>query len=226
MLRFGLCAFAAAAFAAVALSPALDHLADRSFAWHMVQHMLLIFAVPFFLLLAHPYRVLSRFASAPVQAAVVRFSRRFEAVAHPAVALAVFVATLWITHFSPLYELSLEREWVHIGEHALYLFAGLLFWAPVLAPPPLRPIPYPARLLYLLVALPQGALIAFAIAGSRRVLYAHYASNPAALADQSNAAAVMWVAGGLILFTAFIGTFGAWAFRESRYAQPSTGAIS
>lgn len=214
-LRMTVCLGAAAGIFAVALSPLLDSLADRSFAWHMVQHMLLLFVVPFFALLAAPFRLVNELAPKRFVASVVRLSRVFEVLARPPVALAIFLGVLWATHFSGMYEFSLDNEWAHVLEHALYFGAGLLFWSPVLAPPPLRPFSFPVRILYLLVALPQGALLAFALAGSGHVLYSHYSAYPDAFADQSNAAAVMWIGGGLILFSAFLGTFGAWALRES-----------
>jgi len=72
--------------------------------------------------------------------------------------------------------------------------------------------------LYLFLALPQGALLALAIGSARAPLYAHYAAlmPPAvALADQANGAAVMWIAGGFIVFVAFLSTFAAWAAREA-----------
>lgn len=219
-------AFAALASLAIALSPTLDAHADASFAWHMAQHLILLFVVPFFALAAQPFAWLQAALSKRATAQFVRATRFLHALAHPAVALAAFIGVLWITHFSGLYEYSLEHEVAHVVEHALYLIAGTLFWIPVLAPPPVKPLPFPARILYLLVALPQGALLSFALGSSHRVLYAHYASNPSALADQANAAAVMWIGGGLILFIAFLSTFGAWAFREGREVAPLRGGLS
>lgn len=202
---------------AIALSPAIDGRADTSFAWHMAQHLALVFIVAPALVAARPFQAFAALAPKALVAETVRATRWSHVLAHPAVALAFFIATMWVTHFSPLYELALDRAWVHVAEHLLYLAAGVLFWLPVLAPQPLRPLPYPARLLYLFVALPQGALLAFALGGAHRVLYAHYATVKGvsgALADQSNAAAVMWICGGLAVFVAFLVTFGAWAVRE------------
>ena len=211
-------AFALAFFA---LSPAVDRLADAYFSWHMAQHLVLLFAVPFLLLAAEPFRASCCLTSKRAVASFVRATRPLHLIAHPIVAMPLFVGTLWITHFSGMYEFALEHEWAHVLEHGWYFAAGLLFWAPVLAPPPLRPLPFPLRIAYLLFALPQGALLAFALAGSHRILYEHYARNANALADQSNAAAVMWIGGGLIVFTAFLSTFGAWALRESAAQRES-----
>lgn len=214
-VRTIICAPAALACGALAFSPAMDVRADASFAWHMVQHLIVLFAIPFFVLAAEPFRIFAQFAPKSWTARLVRATRPLHNAAHPAVALGAFIATLWFTHFSPLYELALEHASIHVAEHALYFVAGLLFWTPVLAPPPLRPLAFPARVLYLFVALPQGALLGFALAGSRHVLYAHYAGTANAFADQQNAAAVMWIGGGLTLLAAFLCTIGAWAVRES-----------
>lgn len=208
----------ALAIAAAAVAPPMDRLADDSFAWHMLQHLLLIYPVALLLLLARPFDLYARIAGKPATAWLVRAVRPLHAFAWPPVALAIFVGTLWATHFSPLYELALEHPSVHALEHLLYLAAGCIFWLPVVAPPPLRPLPHPARLLYLIVALPQGALLGMVLASARQPLYAHYAvlaGSHAALADQGNAAAVMWIAGGLVIFAALLVTLAAWAHREA-----------
>ena len=210
---------AAAAIAGVAaIAPPLDTLADRSFTWHMLQHLVLLFIVPLFVLLARPFELFAAVAGKTTTARFVRATRPLHVAISPPAALAFFVATLWLTHFSGLYELSLENVWVHIGEHLLYLAAGTAFWLPVLAPAPLRPLSYPARMLYLALALPQGALVAMALSSARAPLYPYYAlagSVSQAVRDQHDAAALMWIGGGMIVFCAFLLTLAAWAHRES-----------
>ncbi len=75
-----------------------------------------------------------------------------------------------------------------------------------------------ARLLYLAVAPPQGALLGMVLVTAPRPLYPHYAvaagSLKAALADQGNAAALMWILGGAVVFGALLVTLGRWARRE------------
>ncbi len=210
---------AAIAFGIGAVSPAFDGLADRYFSWHMAQHMLVLYVVSLLLVLSRPFDLLSALISKAATAAIVRAVRPLHVVLAAPVALCFFVATLWLTHFSRLYELSLRNGAVHVAEHALYLGAGIAFWLPVLAPAPLRPLGYPARLLYLAVALPQGALLSMALFSARVPLYAHYVavqgSVALALEDQHNAAALMWIAGGLVIFIAFLATLATWARRET-----------
>ncbi|MBV8148331.1 MAG: cytochrome c oxidase assembly protein [Candidatus Eremiobacteraeota bacterium] len=210
---------AATALFVAAVAPPLDRLADRSFAWHMLQHLVMLFPVPLLVLLARPFDLFVQVAGKGAAAGLVRATQPLHALASPPVVLTVFLATLWATHFSALYELSLEWPALHVFEHLLYVAAGIAFWLPVVAPPPLRPLAYPARLLYLAVALPQGALLGMVIGSSPKPLYAHYVaaagSVSSALADQADAAAVMWIAGGFVVFSAFLLTLASWACREA-----------
>lgn len=199
----------------------LERLSDRSFAWHMAQHLVLLIVIPLLVLWSQPFSLVRRLLGDGRTVALLRVTRPLHAIAFPPVALAIFLATLWGTHFSHLYEAALDVGAVHAAEHALYLFAGFVFWLPVLTVAPLRPNAYPVRLLYLIVALPQGALLAIALGAARTPLYPHYAHlMPAAqaVADQQNAAAVMWIAGGLAVFVAMLATMGTWAARELRAA--------
>jgi cytochrome c oxidase assembly factor CtaG len=201
------------------VSAPFDRLSDASFAWHMVQHLVLFFALPLFLLLARPFELVAALTGKARTAAAVRALRPLHVAALPPVALATTIAVWWGTHFSGLYEASLEHWYVHALEHAAYATAGVAFWLPVLGTPPLRPQSYPVRLLYVLLALPQGALLAVALGAGRTPLYAHYAaamSPSAALADQQHAAAVMWIGSWLIVFIVFLTTLGVWAARETR----------
>lgn len=211
------CLIAAVIVGALAVT-VLDAPSDASFAWHMAQHLLLLFVVPLLLLLGHPFEPLALISGKSATAAFVRSTRSLHIIASAPIALSFYVSTLWLTHFTGLYEAALRYWPIHFAEHALYVAAGTLFWLPVLAPPPLRPLPYPARLFYLAIALPQGALVAMAINSARSPLYAHYAAVEGwrgALADQSDGAAVMWIAGGLVVFAAFLATLGVWAQRET-----------
>ena len=49
----------------------------------------------------------------------------------------MFSVVLLGTHLPAVYGLTLRDEWVHICEHALYLFCAVLIWAPLLGVDPL-----------------------------------------------------------------------------------------
>ncbi|MBV9232701.1 MAG: cytochrome c oxidase assembly protein [Candidatus Eremiobacteraeota bacterium] len=201
-----------------AIAPPMDRLADNSFAWHMLQHLLLLYLVALFFVLSRPFDTLAALLPKRTIVGTVRALRPLHAAISAPLLLIFFIATLWLAHFSPLYETALQNVAVHVVEHAAFLAAGVAFWIPIVAPAPLRPIPYPGRLLYLALALPQGALLGMAILNARLPLYPHYittrGSVASALYDQRDAASLMWIGGGLIVFIAFLATLGAWARRE------------
>lgn len=211
---------AGAVLMTVVLLPPIDPLADTSFAWHMTQHVVLMLAGPPLLLLGAPLLLAVAAAPPPIARRLTAFAS--SPVGHvlfaPLSGWLLFVAVLWVSHFSPLYEAALDHRAVHVVEHGLYVGAALLFWTSVVqtgyTP---RPLPYAARMLYLFLAIPQGAFLGLALFAARHVMYPHYLMDrtPAlALADQQNGGAVMWIAGGLLLFIAFMCTAGAWAAAE------------
>lgn len=204
----------------VVLLPPIDSLADRLFAWHMTQHVVLMLVGPPLILLGAPLLLLVAVPSAETARRLTGFAQSpfGHALFAPITGWLFFVSMLWMSHFSPLYEAALEHPAVHVLEHVLYVSAAMLFWASVVqvgyTP---RPVPYPARMLYLFLAIPQGAFLGFAIYAARDVLYPHYLHMQTAglaLADQQNGGAVMWIAGGLLLFIAFMCTAASWAAAE------------
>jgi putative membrane protein len=209
---------------AAALTGPLDELADRSLAWHMVQHLALVVLAAPLLLLGAPHRL--ALAALPPRAAAslarILTSAPLRLLTHPVVAWLQFALILYGAHFSPLYEAALENEAVHAAEHALFLTSAIVFWTPLLAvaPAPHAP-PHPARLLALFLALPMSAFLGFAFWVTRSVLYAHYAGVPGALDDQRNAGAVMWLAGGAPLLLAILWCIADWGAREQRLAAIS-----
>jgi putative membrane protein len=204
------------------LSSPFDALADRSFAWHMTEHVLLTLVAAPLLLLADPVRFALHESPRPLAKALALVLRSpiARVVTHPFFAGIGFVATLWGTHFSALYELSLENGTIHVAEHALYLGTALLFWGVAFGriPWPL-PLPYPYRTFFVFLAIPFSAALGLAIYSATRVLYPHYAAFPNALADQQNGGEVMWVGGGLLMFVWFMYTAVMWMQAEVRAGE-------
>ena len=54
-------------------------------------------------------------------------------------AWSLFAAVMIGTHVPAFYDLTLRAPVVHAGEHALYLWAALIFWAPLIA---VDPVPH------------------------------------------------------------------------------------
>lgn len=206
---------------AAALLGRIDALADVSLAWHMVQHLALVSVAAPLLLLGAPLRLALGALPAGPAAALARVLNGtiVRALTHPATAWLQFAAVLYGTHFSPLYEAALDNAAVHAAEHALYLTSALIFWTPLLAVSPAPHAPaHPVRILALFLAFPMSAFLGFAFYVTERVLYPHYAGHSGALADQMNAGAVMWLAGGTPLMLALLWCVADWGARERRLA--------
>lgn len=203
--------------------PVHDLAEQTSFAWHMVQHLLLTLVVPPLLLLGT-----SAFMIDGVLGALFRRSRWVDAVARRATnsvtALSVYAATLIAVHLPGPFNAALESHAWHVAEHAALLVSGLLAWWPVLAPSRRLPaLPYAAQLLYVFAFGMPMTIVAAMIAGAERVLYPFYATAAAAagldpLADQRLGGLLMWVPAGIIPLVAFTVVFFRWAAAE---AEPS-----
>ena len=181
------------------------------FTAHMVQHMLLIFAMPPLLLYGIPGYMLKPFLR---HALVCRIGRR---LTQPTSAFAIFNVTLVAWHVPPLYNLAMARHPVHIVEHLMIMAAAVVLWWPVLSPVTELPrAPYPVQLLYLFVVGLPMVMVAIVIAMADSLLYPFYATAPrvwASLtphADQNLGGLIMWIPGGLIFFAAIAVVFFRW----------------
>jgi len=204
----------------VALASPVDVYASALLWMHMIQHILLIFAACPMIVASAPVTLALRSLSPSgrprrtLQRAVHSWPVRL--LTNPLVAWVLFAAAMAGTHFSPLYEASLEHQWIHDGEHLIYMAAGLLFWYPVIAVDPTTwRMPHPVRLLYVIMAGPVNTFVALAIYSSTGVLYPYYASlqrtwGPSPLGDQQWAGAIMWVSGDIALLIAVVLVAAGW----------------
>jgi putative membrane protein len=212
---------------AVALQSGIERYDTTLFSVHMVQHLILTLVAPPLLALSAPITQLLRAASPSTRnrwiLPVLR-SRPIGVIGHPVVAWLALASVMWATHFSPVFNVSLEEPLVHDLEHGLYLAAGLLFWWPVLGldPAPHR-MSHPARILYLFLQMPQNSFLAMAILFADAPLYPHYATlgspygiDP--LADQRLAAGIMWFVGDVIFLIAMLAVLAGWMRSEQRGA--------
>ncbi|HEX5825185.1 MAG TPA: cytochrome c oxidase assembly protein [Candidatus Limnocylindrales bacterium] len=210
---------------AVALMSGIDAYDTTLFSVHMVQHLLLTLVAAPLIALAAPITTLLRVATPDVRRTVILpilHSRVLRILSFPVVAWLVFAGVMWGTHFSPIFDRSLEDPLVHDLEHALYLGAGLLFWWPAvgLDPSPWR-MSHPVRAMYVLLQMPQNTFLAVAIISSSVPLYAHYATlvrswGPSVLDDQRIAGSVMWIGGDALFIAAMAAVIAGWMGHEKR----------
>ena len=210
---------------AFALISGIERYDTSLFSVHMVQHVLLMLVAAPLLALAAPVTLVLRLSSGETRRRwllPVLHSRVVRFLAHPVVAWVMFAAMMWATHFSPLFNASLEDPLVHQIEHMLFLTGAFLFWWPAVAldPAPWR-MSHPARIGYLFTQMTQNTFLAVVILNATTVLYPHYESlvrpwGMTALEDQRLAAGIMWVAGDLIFLTAILAVVAGWMRSEAR----------
>jgi putative copper resistance protein D len=210
---------------AFALISGIERYDTSLFSVHMVQHVLLMLVAAPLLALAAPVTLVLRLSSGETRhrwLLPVLHSRVVRFLAHPVVAWVMFAAMMWATHFSPLFNASLEDPLVHDIEHMLFLTGAFLFWWPAVAldPAPWR-MSHPARIGYLFTQMTQNTFLAVVILNATTVLYPHYESlvrpwGITALEDQRLAAGIMWVAGDLIFLTAILAVVAGWMRSEAR----------
>ncbi len=202
----------------LALVSPVDAYAEVSFSVHMVQHLLLSVVAPGLLAIGAPITLALRTLPAPAAgalAAVMR-SRAVSILANPIVGWSLFVGVPIFVHTSRLFDRALTSSAWHALEHGLWIAAALIYWWPIVGvdPSPHR-MGHGARLLSLALAMPFMSFLALAIYTADVPLYPAYASlpppwGPGALADQRNAAAMMWVAGNLTLVVAMLLVAASW----------------
>jgi putative membrane protein len=187
---------------ALAVSPPVDAAADERLTAHMVEHLAIGDVAPALLVLG---------LTGPLLAPVLRLAgvRRVRAVAHPAVAIALWAADLYLWHLRPAYEAALAHDLVHALQHACFFAFGANLWLALLGP-----LPKPgwfgngARLAYVLAVRLAATMLAYAFVWAGVAFYPHYAATAAAagrsaLADQSAAGAVMLVEESVVIVALF-----------------------
>ncbi len=215
-----LCCFMGSILAAlIALISPVDALADQLFFAHMIQHMLLLDAVPILAILG-----LTKVILRPVTHVVHDLERRAGALAHPAFAVFLYVAVIWAWHIPAAYDLAVTHPVVHVLEHTTFVIAGSLYWWHLLSPIRARlrldgmgPVVYMGTTKLFVGALGMG--LAFAPSA----LYPYYVHHArvwgiSAIDDQSIAGLIMAVEQSLVMGIALVVLFVR-ALTESERAQ-------
>jgi putative membrane protein len=196
---------------AALLSP-VNWLAEDLFFVHMIQHLLLIkLAAPAFLL-ADPLPVMlwglpagMRVRAGRLLAPGTPLRAGWQLLTWMPLAWLTYALTLWLWHLPTAYDAALNHRLLHDAEHLAFFWAALLFWWPVIAPAPhLRPsVHHGVRIVYLVLAAFQEAVLGLLLTVIPWLLYPSYAFAPRVLAltaeqDQTWGGIVMWGAGGAI----------------------------
>ncbi|HMM77785.1 MAG TPA: cytochrome c oxidase assembly protein [Gammaproteobacteria bacterium] len=189
---------------ALALHSPLEDLAARSFAAHMLQHLILMTVAAPWLVLAAPWprmlwalpRLARRGAARAFKSAAARRLRAL--FGRPWAAFAWHAAALWAWHLPAAFDAATTHESVHRLQHLSFFASALLFWYAVL-----RGSRTPATALALLFCtMMHSGLLGALLSLAPVALYAPYrafaGSASAALSDQQLGGLLMWVPGGFV----------------------------
>jgi cytochrome c oxidase assembly factor CtaG len=210
---------------AFALQGGIGRYDTTLFSIHMVQHLLLTLVAPPLLALGAPITQLLRASSSATRRRwILPFlhSRVITVLSHPVLAWILFAGVMWGTHFSPIFNASLEDPLTHDLEHLAYLTAGLLFWWPVVGiDPSPHHMGYPARIGFVFLQMPQNSFLAMTVLFAASPLYPHYATLGSpygidALDDQRLAGAIMWIVGDVIFMLETMAILAGWMRSENR----------
>lgn len=200
----------------VALETPIDTISDRYLdSVHMLQHVLLAFVAPPFILLGLSPGMVERLVRAPL----------IRAVGEPVPAQVVAAVVMIAWHVPVLYNATLQSEPLHVLEHLMFIASGVVLWWPLITATSgqarwqLSPI---AKLVYMLAAtLPQDA-VALAFQFSRTPFYDFYVHAPRLIdgltpaIDQSVAGAVLMVFGKVTFGVAALVIMSRWFGAELR----------
>src|SRR5688500_563079 len=194
----------------VAIVSPVAQLGEERFSFHMLQHILLGDLAPLALLAGLTGPLLR-----PVLA--LRPVHALRVLAHPLVALPLWIANLVFWHLPFAYEAAIRKDLVHALEHLSFFTAGVVMWMPVL-----ETLPAPAwfgsaeKLGFIVVVRLVSTLIANVFLWSGEIFYSPY--TDVGLSDQASAGAILMVVGSLVTIAAFswlfLRLFSEWERRQ------------
>jgi len=204
---------------------------DYLFSAHMLAHMSLGMLIPVLLVPGAPITLAlrairprkdgSRGAREWILAIV--HSPWVRIVGNPYVAAAIFVGSLWIFYYTPIFRWAVSNHLGHEWMIIHFLIAGYLFVQALIGidPAPARP-PYPVRLLLLLATMAFHAFFGLGIMTSTGLLLADWFgamgwdAGFTALQDQQSAGGIAWSIGEIPTLALAITVAVQWARSDTR----------
>ncbi|HEV8602263.1 MAG TPA: cytochrome c oxidase assembly protein [Gaiellaceae bacterium] len=195
------------ALIAVALVSPIATLGEQeSFAFHMVQHLLLGDLGPLCIVAGLTGPLLRPILS-------VRAVRALRVLAHPFVALPLWTVNLYLWHLPYFWEAALRHDSVHALEHSCFFAAGAIMWAAVV-----EVLPGPewfgtgAKMGYIAAVRVASTVLGNVLVWAGSPFYSFYEESHrpwglSAAADQGIAGGIMMIEGSLVTMGAL-----AWLF--------------
>ena len=209
--RIALFALGIVLVAVALVSPVAALGEQESFAFHMVQHVLLGDLGPLCIVAGLTGPVLRPVLS-------VRAIRALRFLAYPLVALPLWTLNLLLWHLPFFWEAALRHEAVHALEHVSFFTAGALMWAAVV-----EVLPGPewfgtgAKMGYIVVVRVVSTILGNVLVWAGTPFYGIYehADRPFGLSAEAD----QGIAGGIMMIEGSLVTIGALAWLFLRLAQ-------
>ena len=200
----------------LAVGSPLDPLGENFlFFAHMIQHNVLMYVSPLFLLLGLPQPLVDKcLETNPFFEKILGF------FVHPIVAGLLFTLVFSFWHFGVFYEAAIKDKTLHMAEHLSMFFTSVAMWWPICAPskrlPPLR---YGPQMLYILALMLGQTPIFAALTFSEEVLYETYfyaerIMNLTPLEDQRTGGVLMKLANMAVSVGVLSSIFYRWSSRQ------------
>ena len=207
------------------------------FSVHMAGHMALNMFLPVLLVLGAPVTLVLRAvepsgrntAPGPREWLLWLMHSRFTRVlSHPAVALAVFVVSLYGLYFTPLFDELIRFHWGHLLMNIHFLLTGYLFyWAIIGIDPGPRRLPHLGRLGMLFAVMPFHAFFGVAVMSMESLiggtfypeLKLSWMSDP--MHDQWVGGTLAWISGEIPVLLVVGALLSQWATQDRREAKRS-----
>jgi cytochrome c oxidase assembly factor CtaG len=192
---------------AALISP-IDRLGEQAFTMHMVQHILLLDFAPILFVVS-----LTKVILRPATRRLQRLERAAGPLAHPAVAVLLYVGVMWAWHVPSLYDAALQHPVIHAFEHTCFMSVGLLYWWHLLSPIRSRAhMTGMSPVLYMLTTKLLVGLLGIALTFAPNALYAFYARRPpiwglSSSSDQAIAGAIMALEQSIVMGIALVSLF-------------------
>jgi cytochrome c oxidase assembly factor CtaG len=184
--------------------------------------------VPLFLALGAPVTLMLRtLPPAPRRGLLsLLHSRLAQVLSFPPLTFLLFVISPWALYFSGWYDASLRSVFVHEMMHLHLVLVGSLFFWPLVGTDPVPGrLPYPFRMLTIVLTLPFHAFLGVTIMGQQELIAGDWYRSlpmgwlPDPADDQHLAGGILWGTGDLVGLLFMMVLFVQWVRSSQREAR-------
>ncbi|MFY4718706.1 cytochrome c oxidase assembly protein [Streptomyces sp. LaBMicrA B280] len=203
------------------------------FSVHMVQHMVISMLSPILILLGAPVTLAlralptaGRGRKGPRELLLMLLhSRYMRVITHPLFTIPMFIASLYVLYFTPLFDFLMGSRTGHIAMMVHFLAVGVVFFWPIIGvdPGPHRP-GHLMRMLELFAGMPFHAFFGIALMMASTPMVNTFLHPPASLgvdplSDQNNAGGIAWAFSEVPSVLVLIALLFQWYSSEKRHAR-------